>query len=74
MLVVAVSWLAWQLAKTRAAWEADRAEMTKLRENDRQAVQKIVEASNAAYDKLAVSHAKLEGMLLAAQAAVFRRD
>ncbi len=74
MLVIAVAWLAWQLAKTRAAWESDRAEMTRLRETDRQSVQKIIEAGHAAYDKLAVSHAKIEGMLLAAQAAGFRRD
>lgn len=68
LLVAAVSWLAWQLAKTRAAWEADRAEMTKLRESDRVAMLKIIESGNDAYEMLAVSHAKIEGMLLAVQA------
>ncbi len=67
ILVVAVSWLAWQLAKTRAAWEADRAEMGKLREADRAAMLKIVDSGNDAYELLAVSHAKLEGILLAVQ-------
>jgi hypothetical protein len=68
LLVCAVSWLAWQLAKTRAAWETDRTEMTKLREADRSAMLKIIEAGNDAYESLAVSHAKIEGMLLAVQA------
>jgi hypothetical protein len=68
LLVIAVAWLALQLAKTRAAWEADRAAMEKLRESDRAALMKIIEDSSAAYENLAVSHAKLEGMLLAVQA------
>ena len=68
LLVAAVSWLAWQLAKTRAAWEADRSEMTKLRDADRVAMLKLLESGNDAYENLAVSHAKLEGMLLAVQA------
>jgi hypothetical protein len=68
LLVVAVAWLAMQLAKTRAAWETDRAAIEKLREADRQGMLKLLEASNEAYENLAVSHAKLEGMLLAVQA------
>jgi hypothetical protein len=68
LLVVAVSWLALQLAKTRAAWEADRAAMMQLREADKAAMLKLIESGNDAYDNLAVSHAKLEGMLLAVQA------
>jgi hypothetical protein len=68
LLVVAISWLSVQLAKTRAAWEADRAAMEKLREADRAAMMTVLQQSNDAYENLAVSHAKLEGMLLAVQA------
>lgn len=56
LLVVAVIWLAMQLAKTRAAWEADRA-----------AMMQIIRSQNTSYDNLAVSHSKLEGILLAVQ-------
>src|ERR1044072_3150447 len=68
LLTFAFAWLGWQLAKTRAAWEADRSEMSKVREADKQAMFRIIEAGDDAYKNLAVSHAKLEGMLLAAQA------
>ena len=68
LLTFAVAWLGWQLAKTRAAWETDRAEMSKLRESDKAAMIKLIESGNDAYENLAVSHAKLEGMLLAVQA------
>lgn len=54
LLVAAVIWLAVQLAKTRAAWEADRGTMTN-----------IIEDLNTSYGNLAVSHAKQEGILLA---------
>jgi hypothetical protein len=42
--------------------------MEKVRESDREALIKLIEAGNEAYENLAVSHAKLEGMLLAVQA------
>ena len=59
---------AWQLAKTRAAWEADRANTEKLREGDRANAMKILADSNQAYDKLAVAHAELRGRFLTIQA------
>ena len=56
LLVAAVVYLASQLAKTRAAWESDRSGMAKL-----------IESQNVAYEKLAVSSAKLEGIVLSLQ-------
>lgn len=50
LLVAAVIYLAAANAKTRTAWEADRAVMA------------------SSYEKLAVSHAKLEGIILALRA------
>lgn len=49
LLVVAVVYLAVSNAKTRSAWEVDRAGMIK------------------SYEQLAVSHAKLEGIVLSFQ-------
>lgn len=57
LLVAAVIWLAVQNAKTRAAWEADRAGM-----------REIIEDFTQSYNNLAVSHAKQEGILLALKA------
>jgi hypothetical protein len=56
VLVIGIVWLALQLAKTRASWETDRAGMMKM-----------FQEQNAAFDKIAISHAKLEGMLFALQ-------
>lgn len=56
LLVSAVVYLALQIAKTRAGWETDRTNMMK-----------IIEGQNDAYEALAVSHAKLEGIILAIQ-------
>ena len=57
LLVSAVIYLALQLAKTRAGWESDRSGMMR-----------IIEGQNDAYETLAQSHAKMEGILLALQA------
>ncbi len=53
LLVAAVVYLAVQLAKTRAGWEQDRANMMN-----------VIRAHEASYTNMAASHAKLEGMLL----------
>lgn len=53
LLVAAVIWLATQLAKTRAAWEADRIGM-----------KTVIGDLNTSYNNLAVSQAKQEGILL----------
>lgn len=60
VLFAGIVWLALQLAKTRAGWETDRSGMLKM-----------YDTQNTAYENLATSHAKLEGMLLALQS---RRD
>lgn len=57
LLISAVIYLALQIAKTRAGWESDRSSMMK-----------IIEGQNDAYEALAVSHAKLEGLIIAFQA------
>jgi len=57
LLISGVIYLALQLAKTRAGWEADRSGMMR-----------IIEGQNDAYETLAASHAKMEGILLALQA------
>jgi hypothetical protein len=54
VLVIAVVWLATRLAKTTAAWEADRSSMLKMYHD-----------LSASIEKNSVFHAKLEGMLLA---------
>lgn len=56
ILVAAVIWLALQLAKARQVSETDRATFVKM-----------MNEQNVAYEKMAVSHSKLEGMLLALQ-------
>ena len=53
LLFVFVVYLAVQLAKTRGAWESDRAGMMK-----------IIAAHQSSWENLAGSHSKLEGMLL----------
>jgi hypothetical protein len=55
-LCIAIIWLALQLAKLRAACEEDR-----------QVMMKAIDKQNDAYETLAVSHSKLEGILLALQ-------
>jgi hypothetical protein len=57
ILVVAVVWLALQLAKTRAGWEADRAGLLKM-----------VSDTNDSYDRIAIAHARIEAVLIAVQA------
>lgn len=57
VFIVAIVWLALRLVKTMAAWQEDRASMLKL-----------YDAQNDAYEKLAVAHAEIKGMLLAVQA------
>lgn len=52
VLLAGIVWLSAQLAKTRAGWETDRAGMMKL-----------YAEQNDAYEKIAISHAKLEGMI-----------
>jgi hypothetical protein len=54
--VLVAVWFAWQLAKTREAWEKERIVMLKAQE-----------ARDTAYNNLAVATAKLEGMLSIAQ-------
>lgn len=55
LLVAALVWTTRQLAKERADREAERAQLMQ-----------VIRAQNTSYDNLAVSHAKLEGILLAA--------
>jgi hypothetical protein len=56
-LLVAVVWLAFHLAKTRAGWEADRAGLLKM----------IID-TNDSYDKIAIAHARIEAVLFTIQA------
>lgn len=56
VLVVAIVWLALQLAKARASWEADRVGMLKM-----------YNEQTIALEKVATSNAKLEGILMAVQ-------
>lgn len=63
VLVIGIVWLAVQLAKTRAGWETDRAGMMKL-----------YAEQNAAYDKIAASHNKLEGMLYGLRGSTHAND
>lgn len=56
LLVVGILYLAAQLAKTRAGWEADR---TRLMQ--------VIGSQNTSYDNLALSNARLEGIMLAFQ-------
>lgn len=58
---------AWQLAKTRAAWENDRQNTEKLRGEDRKNVMQIISDSNKAYDNLANANSELRGILLTLQ-------
>lgn len=53
LLATGIIWLAIQLAKNRAACEADRASMMQ-----------ILRAQDSSYSNLATAHAKLEGMVL----------
>jgi hypothetical protein len=57
VLIVAVVWLALQLAKARDGWEKDRAGMLKM-----------MAEQNSAYDKIAISHAKIEAVLFSMHA------
>lgn len=65
LMAIAIVWLAWRYVKMTTTYQEREEKLLKTIDEDKK-------ASSLAYDKLAVSHAKLEGMLLAAQAA--RRD
>lgn len=58
VLLCGIFWLAAQLAKAHAGWEADRAGM--LKNNKEQA---------DAYEKMAAAHAELRGIVLSMQMA-----
>jgi hypothetical protein len=58
---------AWQLAKTRAAWEADRRNIEQLRDAERKNVMQVISDSNKAYDNLSIANAELRGILLQLQ-------
>lgn len=58
VLLVAILWLASQLAKAHSGWEADRASMLKNSQEQ-----------NAAYERMASAHAELRGIVLSMQMA-----